>query len=109
MGCEFISVCTFFGHRDCYDLDEGVLERAIEELIVRGVDTFYVGHQGRFDGLVLGCLTRLREAYPHITYAVVLAYLPTGSGQDAYHGCSLYPEGWSRGRRALLSREEIAG
>ena len=38
--------CTFFGHRDCYSLDEQVLIDAIEDLIRNGVDTFYVGNQG---------------------------------------------------------------
>ena len=39
-------VCTFFGHRDCFDLDEAVLWSAIENLINQGVDAFYVGNQG---------------------------------------------------------------
>ncbi len=84
-------VCTFFGHRDCYGLDEKSLERAIEEMIVKGADTFYVGHQGQFDAMVFACLTRLKDLYPHITFSVVLAYFPTK--HDAYHGYSLYPEG----------------
>ena len=41
--------CTFFGHRDCYSLDEQVLIDAIEDLIRKGVDTFYVGNQGQFE------------------------------------------------------------
>ncbi len=39
-----MSACTFFGHRECYGLDVGVLQTAIENLILEGVDTFYVGH-----------------------------------------------------------------
>lgn len=48
-----MSACTFFGHRECYGLDTAVLQAAIEALIHNGVDTFYVGHQGGFDVLVL--------------------------------------------------------
>lgn len=89
-----MSACTFFGHRDCYSLDAKVLQDAIVELIERGVDTFYVGNQGQFDGLVLRCLKDLRKTYPHISFAVVLAYLPTEKQEhDPYFDCSIYPEG----------------
>ena len=43
-----MSACTFFGHRECYSLDEQALTDAIEELIRRGVDAFYVGQPGEF-------------------------------------------------------------
>ena len=86
-------VCTFFGHRDCYGLDEKLLRCAIEELIAKGVDTFYVGHQGSFDSLVLECLKHLKKIYEHISYTVILAYLPTpGTECDLYDGMSMYPE-----------------
>ena len=52
--------CIFFGHRDCYSLDFSVLKRTIEELIAEGEDTFYVGHQGHFDSMVLACLNAWR-------------------------------------------------
>ena len=41
-----------------------------------GVDIFYVGNQGRFDAIVLHVLRELKREYPHIYYAVVLAYIP---------------------------------
>ena len=85
--------CIFFGHRDCYSLDFSVLKRTIEELIAEGEDTFYVGHQGHFDSMVLACLKEIKEVYEHITYTVVLAYLPKGDSEyDLYQGCSIYPE-----------------
>lgn len=74
---EVYYVCLYiFGYRECYGLDAGVLRNAIEDLISRGVDTFYVGNQGAFDGMVYHCLKQLRTAYPHIRISVVLAYLP---------------------------------
>ncbi len=87
-------VCTFFGHRDCYGFDKNVLYCAIEELIQNGVDEFYVGHQGHFDSLVLACLKMLKHNYRHISYSVVLAYLPTpNSNYYLYQDCSIYPDG----------------
>lgn len=91
-------VCTFFGHSECYGLEEKILESAIEELILKGVDTFYVGNQGCFDSMVLGCLTRLKENHRSISFSVVLAYMPTQNNEhDFYHGNSIYPEGLEMG------------
>ncbi|MGM9601317.1 MAG: hypothetical protein ACI3W5_07010 [Faecousia sp.] len=84
-------VCTFFGHRECYGLDVGVLKAAIEDLIQQGVDTFYVGNQGDFDSMVYRCLKQLRLAYPHIHVSVVLAYLPTGKREEDMSD-TMYPE-----------------
>lgn len=87
-----MSVCTFFGHRDCYGLDTEELYRAIEDLIGQGVDTFYVGKQGNFDAAVRKCLKELCTQYCHINYAVVLAYLPAPN--DGYdYSDTMYPEG----------------
>ena len=41
------------------------------------VDRFYVGNHGAFDAMVRSTLRELKTIYPHIDYAVVLAYLPT--------------------------------
>lgn len=72
-----MSVCTFFGHRDCPDSLRSRLWEAVEGLIVdQGVDVFYVGNQGQFDAMALGVLRELSQVYPHIRYGVVLAYLP---------------------------------
>ena len=70
-------VCTFFGHSDCYGLDKNLLQSAIEELIINGVDKFYVGNHGHFDSTVYRCLIKLKERHQHISISVVLAYLPT--------------------------------
>ena len=87
-------VCTFFGHKDCYGLSEDVLFHSIEDLIQKSVDTFYVGHQGSFDSMVLSCLKQLKEKHPHISYSVALAYMPTHTQEyDPYQGCSVFPEG----------------
>ena len=48
----------------------------IDLIINHNVDMFYVGHQGQFDAYVHSELKKLKQKYPQINYAVVLAYLP---------------------------------
>ncbi len=89
-----MSVCTFFGHSECYGLDAAVLRSAIEELIKQGTTEFLVGNHGQFDGMVFSCLQELNKEYPEISYSVALAYLPTRKQEyDIYHGHSFYPKG----------------
>ena len=64
-----MKACTFFGHREYYGLDAAVLRDTIEDLIHQGVDTFYIGKQGGFDGMVYRCI--------HVS--AVLAYLDDGA------------------------------
>lgn len=93
-----MSVCTFFGHSECYGLDAAVLRNAIENLIKQGTSEFLVGDHGRFDGMVFSCLQDLSKDYPEISYSVALAYLPTRKeAYDLYQGHSFYPAGQERG------------
>lgn len=87
-----MSICTFFGHRECYGLDRAVLQNAIMDLIEQGVDAFYVGNQGQFDTMVHSCLKALQRQYPHIRYSVVLAYLPTQKREVEDMSHAMYPE-----------------
>lgn len=74
-----MSACTFFGHRDCPEEVRGQVQRVVEDLILHhGVDSFYVGHQGRFDAIVRGVLRQLEQEYPQICYGVVLVDVPKG-------------------------------
>ena len=61
-----MAACTFFGHKVCSKMDSKILYETIEGLIHKGVDTFYVGHQGEFDRVVYRCLKQLRLKYPEI-------------------------------------------
>lgn len=68
---------TFFGHREIPDGVSATLKSTIEQLIVhQKADIFYVGHQGEFDSMVRRTLQELKTVYPHISYTVVLAYMP---------------------------------
>lgn len=61
------------------------------------VNVFYVGNQGSFDNMVHSVLCELSQQYSHITYAVVLAYLPPASkgelSQSQDYTDTMYPEG----------------
>lgn len=88
-------VCCFFGHRDApAGLAEHLLP-VLSCLIDEGVDSFLVGNQGSFDSTVLHTLRLLKEKHPHITYNVVLAYMPGVKDEWlAYEPMeTLYPEG----------------
>ena len=92
-----MSACTFFGHIECYGLDREKLYHAIEALIGQGVDTFYLGNQGQFDAMVRGCLKELSAIFPHISYSVVLAYLPGEKQEFEDYADAIYPEGMENG------------
>ena len=89
-----MAVCTFFGHRDCPETIKPRLREVLIDLITNnGGDTFYVGNQGRVDGIVRSVLRELEQAYPEIHYAVVLAYLPGKKNQYDDFSDTIFPEG----------------
>lgn len=87
-------VCTFFGHSDCPETIKPYLREVLVDLITNnGVDTFYVGNQGRFDGIVRSVLRELEKEYPEIHYAVVLAYMPGKKNEYDDFSDTILPEG----------------
>lgn len=89
-----MKACTFFGHRDCPETIKPYLREVLIDLITNnGVDTFYVGNQGRFDGIVRSVLRELEQTYPEIHYAVVLAYLPGKKNEYDDFSDTIFPEG----------------
>ena len=86
--------CTFFGHRDCPETIKPKLKETLIDLITnRGIDTFYVGNHGHFDAYVRSTLKELQQIYPHIRYAVVLAYLPGKKTEYKDLSDTILPEG----------------
>ncbi len=86
--------CTFFGHRECPEVVRPLLRELLVRLITdHGVDTFYVGNQGQFDAHVRAVLRELTKEYPHIRYAVVLAYMPGAVRDGADFSDTMLPEG----------------
>jgi uncharacterized phage-like protein YoqJ len=89
-----VAVCTFFGHRDCPEAIRPKLRETLIELIEHdGVDLFYVGNQGAFDAVVRSVLRELTPKYPHISYSVVLAYMPTKRNEYDDYSDTMLPEG----------------
>ena len=87
-----MSVCTFFGHRDCPPSVRPRLRAAlIEQIEKRNVTAFLVGNEGGFDAMVQSALRELQQDYPFITCTVVLAYLPRR--QEGAGLATLYPAG----------------
>ncbi len=84
---------TFFGHKEIYDDLESILEQTLLKLIERGADNFLVGDKGRFDYIVRNKLRQIKRLYPHIKYAVVLAYMPKNDERDILFNESVCPEG----------------
>lgn len=88
--------CTFFGHKDTPNEVASVLQTVLTDLIEnKHVDSFYVGNTGNFDRMVRRNLKFLKSLYPHIEYAVVLAYMPNKKGGFEYpcDSDSIYPDG----------------
>ena len=86
-------VCTFFGHKDTpYAIEEKLLSVLVDLIENKKACDFYVGSNGNFDRIVIGCLTKLKKKYPYIKYTVVLAYMPKKES-SALSEETIYPEG----------------
>lgn len=85
-----------FGHRDTPEDIEPILRQILIELIEREqVLLFYVGLEGRFDGIVIKILRELSKTYTDIKYYVVLAYMPKNRDEDLFikKYSTIYPDG----------------
>ena len=88
---------TFFGHRTAPAYVKEPLKGVLTKLICeQGATTFYVGSQGNFDCIVKKTLSELRKIYAHISYSIVLAYLPIEKDEldftdytETLHPCGL--------------------
>lgn len=91
-----MSSCTFFGHKNTPEQTEKILLTILIDLIEnKNVDMFYVGNNGSFDNMVIKNLKILKLDYPHIKYAIVLAYMPNEKAESRYDDLNytIYPEG----------------
>ena len=89
-----MSACTFFGHRECPDSVKIKSQEVLIDLITNNdVDMLYVGNQGQFDAIVHGVLRELKDEYPQIDYAVVLAYIPGKQTEYDDYSDTMLPEG----------------
>ncbi len=89
-----MAVCTFFGHRKCPTTIKPILHSTLEDLILnQDVELFYVGSHGQFDAYGRDILRDLTKKYPHIRYAVVLAYMPGATSEYEDFSDTMLPEG----------------
>lgn len=91
-----MSVCTFFGHRECPSSIKPKLRKELINLIENhDVDMYYVGQQGSFDSTVYSVLKELKLIYPHINYFIVLERLPSNrdSPDTRDYRNTMIPEG----------------
>jgi len=96
---DIMSTCTFFGHSYCPETVKPRLRETLVDLIeTQGVDVFYVGNHGDFDRMTRSLLRELSAQYPHIRYAVVLAYVPQKRDEfdQRYWSDTMLPEGIER-------------
>lgn len=88
-------ICTFIGHRDAPDSLLPKLENAIEHLITeKGVEHFYVGHNGRFDALAQSTLAKF-YLRGKLSYNIVLSFMPQSKEKFSAidYSKSIYPNG----------------
>ncbi len=84
---------SFFGHRDTPSEVAQILRETVIDLIENhGADIFYVGNHGAFDAMVKRVLCELKKEYPHVNYAVVLAYMPKNNTGQNFEN-TVFPEG----------------
>ena len=70
------------------------LNKVLVDLITnQDVNMFYVGNQGRFDAIVHSVLRELKKKYPHVNYAVVLAYMPRMQTEYDDYSDTMLPDG----------------
>ena len=87
-------ICTFFGHRDAPESIFPVLQKTLTLLITQNPSAeFYVGNHGNFDRMAIKALHLLAKDFPHIKYAVVLAYFPQNNHFSDNNYPTLFPEG----------------
>lgn len=100
---------TFFGHSTVPQNIQPLLTNVLENLIVnKGVNEFYVGNHGAFDGIVRKVLKELKTKYEDIEYKVVLAYLPIKKDEYKDYSDTIYPDGLENApyRFAICRRNE---
>ena len=64
----------FIGNRDCYQVKEADIERAIISVIENGITIFLNGGQGYFDKTCAVIVHRLKKTYPHILLLLILLH-----------------------------------
>ena len=99
-GCAFLILGTmsdkektalFIGNRDCYQVKEADIERAIINAIENGIEIFLNGGQGYFDKTCASIVYRLKKRYPQIKSILVIPYRDFKVFNDSLFDEIVYP------------------
>ena len=97
--------CFFIGHRDTPDsIYPQLVDEVERHITVYGVDTFVVGHYGRFDALAARAVREAKMRHPSVKLLLLLPYHPAEQfvSADGFDG-TFYPDGMERiPRRAAI-------
>ena len=98
-------VVTFCGHAEIAspNIVHSWLKKAMEDLILEGAETFYLGGYGDFDRLAAAVVLKMKRQYPHIESVLVLPYLDCKMNTDGYD-TTIYPPLETVPRRFAISR-----
>ena len=81
----------FIGNRDCYQVKEADIERAIIDAIEDGIENFLNGGQGYFDQACASVVHRLKKRYPQIKNILVIPYRDFSVFNDSLFDEIVYP------------------
>lgn len=81
----------FIGNRDCYQVKEAEIERAINTVIENGTEIFLNGGQGYFDRISATIVHRLKKRYSHIKNILVIPYRGFRIFNDSLFDEIIYP------------------
>lgn len=81
----------FIGNRDCYQVKESEIERAIIKAIDAGIELFLNGGQGHFDKAAAVIVHRLKKNYPQIKSVLVMPYRDFKVFNDRLFDEIIYP------------------
>ena len=81
----------FIGNRDCYQVKEAAIEKAIIKAIDDGIEVFLNGGQGHFDKTCAVIIHRLKKSYPNIKSILVIPYRDFKVFNDSLFDEILYP------------------
>ncbi len=98
-------IVAFCGHREVFDPEavDAWLNETVEELILEGVDCFYLGGYGQFDTLAAAVVRQQKERYLEIRSILVLPYLDRSFDASAYDE-TVYPPLENVPKRYAISR-----
>lgn len=72
-----MKIATLFGHRDFNDekLRDKIKEMIIKIIKEQGIDTFYVGYNGKFDRFIAKLIYEIKKDFTHVKSYMILSRL----------------------------------